>query len=67
MAISKPPIPEVLPTSPMSLDCPFCEAKIGVDCAASSGGFSVVHIARVRAAAKIDRRKQNARRKRHGS
>jgi hypothetical protein len=47
-------IPEVLPTSPISLVCPFRKAKPGDDCLTTSGGFSAVHIARVKAAAVID-------------
>jgi hypothetical protein len=49
---SKVIIPETLPTSPLSLTCPFCEAKPGKNCATSSGGFAVVHLERIKAAAK---------------
>ena len=52
---SKVLIPEVLPTSPISLVCPFCGAKPGQDCATTSGGFSVVHVMRIGAAALIDK------------
>jgi len=48
-------LPPVLPTSPLSLECPFCKAKPGRDCSTSSGGFSVVHVARIKAAAAIDK------------
>jgi len=50
-------IPEVLATSPLGITCPFCEAKPGLDCTATSGGFSAVHIARIKAAAVIKRDK----------
>ena len=44
-----------LPRSPLSLVCPFCGAKVGRDCGSSSGGrLAVVHVARVKAAAKQD-------------
>ena len=32
----------LLPTSPMSLECPLCHAKALKDCATSSGRFSIV-------------------------
>jgi hypothetical protein len=44
-------IPDVLPTSPLTLVCPLCKAKPGRDCATSSGGLSVVHVKRIKAAA----------------
>ena len=47
-------IPEVLPVNPISLVCPFCKAKKGKDCATSSGGFSVLYLARIQAAALKD-------------
>jgi hypothetical protein len=40
-----------LKTSPLRLICPFCKAKVGEDCLTSAGGFSAVHIARIKAAA----------------
>jgi len=49
---SKVMIPETLPASPLSLACPFCKAKPGKNCATSSGGFAVVHLERIKAAAK---------------
>jgi hypothetical protein len=45
-------VPEVLPISPISLVCPFCKAKPNQDCQTSSGGFSVLHIARILKAAR---------------
>jgi hypothetical protein len=39
-----------LPINPISLACPSCEAMPGLDCATSSGGFSVVHVSRINAA-----------------
>ena len=48
-------MPVVLPTSPISLVCPFCNAKPGHDCATTAGGFSVVHVARIEAASLIDK------------
>jgi len=41
----------VLPIDPIS---PFCHAKSGRDCATSAGGFAVLHIARIKAAAAED-------------
>jgi hypothetical protein len=48
------PIPEILPVSPESVRCPFCGAKSGRDCVTNSGGFSLVHVARIKAAAAMD-------------
>ena len=54
-------IPKMLPTSPINLVCPFCSAKPGHDCATTSGGLSVVHVARIGAAALVDKpRKRKA-------
>jgi hypothetical protein len=39
---------------PLTLVCPFCEAKPDDDCATSSGGFSILHVARIQAAAAKD-------------
>ena len=44
----------LLPISPITLACPFCDAKPGRDCETSSGGFSLVHVQRVKAAAMVD-------------
>jgi hypothetical protein len=44
----------VLPVAPISLPCPFCKAKPGKDCSTSAGGFAVLHVARIRAAAARD-------------
>lgn len=48
------PVPKVLPTSPLSLWCPYCGAKPGKDCETRKGGFAVLHMVRVMAAALID-------------
>jgi hypothetical protein len=61
MAKSKPSIPRVLATGPVSLRRPFCEAKPGQDRATTSGGFSAVHIQRIAAAAKITKAKGSKR------
>ena len=53
LAVAKSKIP-VLPISPITLACPFCDAKPGRDCETSSGGFSLVHVQRIKAAAKVD-------------
>ena len=50
----KPLIPKFLPVSPLSLVCPHCGANPGKDCISDSGAFSVVHIARIQAAAAQD-------------
>jgi hypothetical protein len=54
-------VPEVLPASPLSLWCPFCGAKPGKDCSTSKGGFAVLHLARVAAAALTDKKALEAR------
>jgi len=41
-----------LPISPISLVCPFCKARPGRDCTTTSGVFSAIHVARIKAAAK---------------
>lgn len=49
-------LPEYLPISPLTLRCPFCGAKPGEDCeTASRVQLEVVHIARMKAAAKMDK------------
>jgi len=47
-------IPEVLPTSPLSLWCPYCGAAPGKDCRKSKGGFAILHLLRIAAATLID-------------
>jgi hypothetical protein len=47
-------IPDALPVSPLSLICPLCRAEPGKDCISKSGGFSEVHLIRIRAAAMQD-------------
>jgi hypothetical protein len=57
--VTKPKIlPKVLATSPKSLVCPFCKAKPGSECATSSAGFSIIHLARIKAAASMDNRRK---------
>ena len=45
---------DILPMSPLSLRCPFCDTEPGRDCSTTSGGFSVVHVMRVKKAATMD-------------
>jgi hypothetical protein len=47
-------LPEVLPASPLSLWCPYCGAAPGTDCQTLKGGFAILHLVRVAAAAMID-------------
>ena len=49
----------VLPASPLSIACPYCHAKRGRDCATAKGGFAVMHVARIEAAAAQDAAKKN--------
>jgi hypothetical protein len=47
---------EYLPISPITLPCPVCGAKPGHDCKTpSKGRLYVVHLARVKAAAKMEK------------
>jgi hypothetical protein len=46
------PIPEMLPVRPESVRCPFCGANPGKDCTTNSGLPSLVHVARITAAAR---------------
>jgi hypothetical protein len=55
MAKLKASMPEILPTSPISLICPFCKAKPDHDCVTNVGEFSAIHIARIEAAVSIGR------------
>jgi hypothetical protein len=49
------PITEFLQTRPMTLQCPSCGAKPGHDCETPAKvRLYVVHLARFRAAAKLD-------------
>ena len=52
-------IPEILPTSPMTLSCPFCKAKPDRECSTKAGGFAAVHVQRIVAAAKDTKRKRD--------
>jgi hypothetical protein len=52
----KTTIGEYLPISPITLPCPFCGAKPGHDCETPSEVYlRAVHVARVKAAAKMDK------------
>ena len=53
MHIPKDSIPSVLPISPLTVECPHCKAQPGHNCTADSGQFSVIHLARISAAARI--------------
>jgi hypothetical protein len=55
-------IPEVLPTSPISLACPLCGAKPMRDCIKISGNLSIIHVARIAAAASADKKTKRKRR-----
>jgi hypothetical protein len=54
-------VPDVLPVSPLALACPRCGAKIGKDCLTTCGGFSAMHVARIKAAALADKIKTKKR------
>jgi hypothetical protein len=57
-------LPEYFPISPLSRRCPLCHAKPNKACATASGGqLDVVHVARIKAAARLDGAVRNARRK----
>ena len=43
-----------LPISPLALNCPMCKAKPRMDCQTSAGSFSMVHVARIKAAMRIN-------------
>jgi len=55
MHIPKDSIPPVLPVSPIAVECPHCKAQPGHDCITDSGLFSIVHLARISAAASISK------------
>jgi hypothetical protein len=58
--MTKTNIPEYIPISPLALPCPFCHAKANEVCQTVSGGrFELVHVARVKAAAKLDEAQKN--------
>lgn len=46
-------IPPRLPTSPLSLKCPYCKAGRGHDCAVLNG-TPIIHVERIRMAALAD-------------
>jgi hypothetical protein len=57
-------IPEYLPVSPISIPCSLCNAKPNKACETSAGGYlEIVHVARIKAAAKMDVTARKARRK----
>ncbi len=47
-------VPAVIPIDPVTIYCPFCGAKKGKNCLTSKGGFGVVHVLRIQAAALLD-------------
>jgi hypothetical protein len=47
-------VPTVWLRSPKALECPYCRANPGRDCATLSGGLSILHVAGIAAAAKAD-------------
>jgi hypothetical protein len=60
----KETIPEYLPVSPITIRCTLCNAKPNKACATSSGGLlEVVHVVRIKTAAKIDAVARKSRRK----
>ena len=52
--MSDEPIPKILFVRPESLRCPLCGAEPEKDCSTSLGGFSVIHVARIKSAAAMD-------------
>ncbi len=48
---------EVLPTSPLRVVCPLCKAKPDHDCSTGEGLFAEIHVARIKAAARADKKK----------
>ena len=62
--MTKTEIPEYLPISPMTLVCPLCNAKPNVVCETAAGGeLELVHVARIKAAAKLDVAARKAKKK----
>jgi hypothetical protein len=58
--MTKTKIPEYFPISSLVLPCPFCHAKPNQICEPVSGGrFELLHVARVKAAAKLDEARKN--------
>jgi hypothetical protein len=41
-------------TNPISLICPKCQSKPGADCETSAGAIAMFHVARIKAAARLD-------------
>jgi hypothetical protein len=61
MPKSKGGIPRYLTTGPMSLLCPTCMSMPGHDCITSAGGLAAIHVARIKAAALVDKQKKSQR------
>jgi hypothetical protein len=55
--------PEFIPISPMTLVCPNCGVKAGQACTMLRGEVELIHVERIRAAAKKDLAAKKARRK----
>jgi hypothetical protein len=53
-------IPGFLRTSPMSLLCPTCMSMPGRDCITTKGGLAAIHVARIKAAALVDKQMKSA-------
>jgi hypothetical protein len=49
------PIADLLPTMPVDLTCPYCEAMPSQNCTTSYGGRSAVHVPRIKAAIQLDK------------
>jgi hypothetical protein len=60
IATRKVRIPLVLPTNPLRLVCSFCGAKRGKECFTTSGGFSAIHVERIKAALLIEKKRSEA-------
>jgi hypothetical protein len=55
MTKARPSIPEVLPTSPISLSCPFAKRNPAKTAKQTSGGFALIHLERIKAAVLADK------------
>src|SRR5580704_1633790 len=53
-ALMKSSIPPTLTVSPMSIECPLCDAEPGRHCMTTAGGFAAVHVQRIQEAARIN-------------
>ncbi|MFZ0521421.1 MAG: hypothetical protein WAL95_10380 [Candidatus Acidiferrales bacterium] len=62
--MTKTKIPEYLPISPVTLVCPLCNAQPNVACETAAGGeLELVHVARIKVAAKLDVAAKKAKKK----